>query len=670
MLVLMYAAGVAGAGHGFVGVDILFVLSGYLLTGPAVRELVETSRVRVLPALAHRARRVMPPMALVVALSALVAWFVVPGARRRDIGADVLGSAGFVVDWVLGLRGEPPHPSGASASPLHHLWAIAAGAQATLLWLVALALLGRLIRRAAGREGGRVLHPTRRLLALVLALVCVPSFLFSLWQSQTSPSLAYLVSPARFWEFGVGALLAVWTSGRRPYQSRVLTLGGWLGLAMIAFAATSLPADALWPGAWALLPTIGAALVIASGWSTGTLGPSAVLSWLPLVWLGGLAYALYLWHWPMRTFAAAIWGESPGVATVAVAAALVPAWLTTRFVEDRFADSPLVRRRPRSPLVLTALMGLAAVLAGLPLLLSPSPFTSTPPGGRMPALTSLGAATLGGQPSTDPARYAVDRWEWVTPDPQRAGDDVPASDSTRCVVDEQSASPVPCQFGNPSGKQLVALVGDEKAMQWLPALEEAAKGRSWRIVTYGKAGCPFVAGQTLAGRDHYSSCDEWNTRVMRALAKDRPALVVTSGHARTVWDAGRPSTNGMITGLATRWQEVRQLGSRVAVVGDNPSAPTDLEACLSAHPTRLSQCDFDRAVARNDSAFPVQKEAAAVAPVTDFIDLTPWLCPVDRCPSVIGNVVVNRPGARVTATYAATLGRVMRSALDRVLATE
>ena len=226
--------------------------------------------------------------------------------------------------------------------------------------------------------------------------------------------------------------------------------------------------------------------------------------------------------------------------------------------------------------------------------------------------------------------------------------------------------PVACEFGVADGPTTVALVGDSKAMQWLPALERLAVDRGWRIVTYGKSSCALAAGHAQNEGRPYPACDEWNRRVADRLRADPPDLLLTSGYAASAWDGAHATRAALVSGLAARWSQLRDAGVPVVVLGDSPLSPDDLDVCTARHPHELSRCAFDREPAVAGSGLPAQQEAAASSG-TPLVDLTPWICPVDRCPVAIGNVTIHRAGDHLTATYVRTLAPVLEQALERAV---
>ena len=184
-----------------------------------------------------------------------------------------------------------------------------------------------------------------------------------------------------------------------------------------------------------------------------------------------------------------------------------------------------------------------------------------------------------------------------------------------------------CTFGDPAGAVTVALVGDSKAMQWLPALEEAASTRGWRVVTYGKSACAFSDAPAAKAGAAYPECDAWNGAVVGALRADPPDVVVTSGTAVSAWAGGGTARQPLVDGYASRWSSLADAGVPVVVVGDSPRSPDDLDVCAARHPRELTRCSFDTASAVARSGLAAQREAVAAASGSGagvrLLDLTP-----------------------------------------------
>jgi peptidoglycan/LPS O-acetylase OafA/YrhL len=659
LTVLAYHAGLPLRG-GFVGVDIFFVISGYLITGLLVVELEATGTISWMRFLGRRVRRLLPAAVLVLVVTAAVSFVVVPGLRRREIALDIAAASTYVVNWVFARREVDYLASDMSPSPVQHYWSLAVEEQYYVLWPLLLILLALVVRR-----------PGRRSVATVLGALVAGSFTWSVWSSHTDPLPAFFTSTTRLWELGVGALLAVALAGR-PRPSRPVPgagLLGWAAVAVLLAVAVALPHGVDWPGAWALLPTLPTALLLWVGWQQATGGPLRLLGSRPMVWFGALSYSIYLWHWPVIVLGewSADWAGAtlPSWGKLALAVASIgPAWLSWRFVESPIHHGSWLRRRPRALVASGLAISAVGVVAALALVPLRSPFVTSPPGAEPPPPSALGANTL----KEEEAASELDDPGWVTPDPLLAGQDRPAADVDRCQVDVPVTSPVGCVFGDPRGTTTVALVGDSKAMQWLPALEEAGAARGWRILTWGKSSCAFAAVPATRAGAAYPECDTWNDAVMRELRDDPPDVVVTSGVATAAWVDGAADRTALVEGYAAHWRALATQGARVVVVGDSPISPDDLDVCAARHPRELSRCAFDAVPAVARGALPLQREAVgASGDGVALLDLTTWICPEQRCRAVIGHVAVHRAGDHITATYAATLATQLARAVDDAL---
>jgi len=663
LTVLAYHAGLPLRG-GFIGVDVFFVISGFLITGLLVTELDRSGSISWIRFVGRRIRRLLPAAVLVLVTISAWSWFVVPGLRRRDIGVDVAAAATCVVNWVFARRETDYLASDVLPSPVQHFWSLAVEEQFYVIWPLLLIALGAVVHR-----------PSRRVVTSALGVLVAASFGWSVWFSHSNPQPAFFTTTTRVWELGIGALLAVALAGRPRPEAPTRGAGplGWAALAALLAVAAWLPQDVDWPGAWALLPTVPTAVLLWVGWQGAPHGPVRLLGTRPMVWVGALSYSIYLWHWPVVVlggWTAGAFGHTlpPWGPVLLALASVLPAWLSWKYLEWPIHHGPWLRDRPRALLAAGLGLSCVGVLAALPLLALHSPFTTTPPGGTLPPLARLGAATLvPGQPFT-----AVDDPGWVTPDPLVAGRDRPGADVDRCQVDVPATEPVACTFGDVDGDTTIALVGDSKAMQWLPALEQAAASRGWRVVTYGKSSCAYSDAPAALAGAAYPQCDAWNRAVTAALAADPPDAVVTSGVAHSAWTGNGTAREPLVAGYASRWSALADAGVPVVVVGDSPVSPDDLDVCAARHPTELTRCSFDAASAQARSGLDVQREAVgtasgAGAPVT-LLDLTPLICPGERCPVVIGHVAVHRAGDHVTATYASTLAPQVGAALDRALA--
>jgi peptidoglycan/LPS O-acetylase OafA/YrhL len=655
-LVLVYHAGVRWVPGGFVGVDVFFVISGFLITSLLVREVERTGRVALAQFYARRARRLLPAAALTLVGAAVVTWWLLPITQRRVLGLDIVSAALYVVNWRLADRSVDYLAEGVAPSPVQHFWSLAVEEQFYLVW-PALIIVGLLVAR-------RLRLPLRPTLAVMLALVVVPSLAWSVHQTTVSPASAFFVTTTRLWELGIGAAVAVGVPLLGRLARSWATALGVLGAAGLVWSGVFLRSTDAWPGSLALIPVLSTAALVAAGISAADTGLSRVLGWAPLVWIGGLSYSLYLWHWLFIVGGTAHFGElgaKRGLLLTAVS--FVPAWLSHRFVENPVRFSIRFARSTSLSLSLGANLSLVGALAGL-VLAVPTTATITPPVTGA-ADRTFGAGAILADPAEAKDLWRLDSADFITPTADQATSDIPDAYDKGCQVAQDSAKPVRCTYGDPAGGVTVALVGDSKALQWITALDAIGKDRGWRVETYTKSSCAFTASEVINKSKTYATCTSWNDAVTRLLLTEKPAAVLTSQGA---WNAlpkagTRATRTGMLNGLESRWSRLQGAGIAVIPIAGNAAPPDgDVYECVAEHPDQLSRCAFKASYPTAN----VQRAAAREvgAPVVDLSDV---ICPGGTCAAVIGNVLVYRQGSHLTRTYVSTLRPVLDDRLMSAL---
>ena len=547
---------------------------------------------------------------------------------------------------------------GAAASPLQHFWSLAVEEQFYIVWpllIVALTWWARRRRRSAAVDGERGLSVGR--LTAGLLVIVLPSLAWSVYLTATDPGPAYFVTTTRLWELGIGALLAVGAvqAARAPVALRAVA--GWAGLAAIGWSAVMFTAETRFPGAAALVPTLGAAAVLWAGLGDGR-ARVRVLDVAPLQDVGALSYSLYLWHWPVLVAATALWGDKDGhlwlpTALLAVAASAVPAWFTYRVVEQPLHLSPLLAAPWRAGVagVVCVAIGLGSAGAITWSLDRQREATVAAPA---PAPDLFGAAALGDDPTTSPAGIPVNSVISITPDPIDTGADVARLDGEKCIAGTTAAQPVRCSYGPADAEVTLAVVGDSKMHQWLPALQELADRGGWRILTYLKSGCPLFRGTVAMDGMALQSCQvENNARVDEVLDDPSIDVVIASQVSSAAWidPAGGDDARAVMSrGLQRVWSELTKSGKRVIVLADNQGPPFQEIDCVAAHLTHLTDCAFPKGSVEGTTL--VTAARAAGIPV---VDMSNWICPREMCAPVIGGVMVYRQGSHITATYVRTL---------------
>jgi peptidoglycan/LPS O-acetylase OafA/YrhL len=634
-VVVLAHARLGFAAGGYVGVDVFFVISGFLITRLLLGELDRSGRVSLARFYARRVKRLMPQALAVIAAVVVAAWLLLSPLEADVVGHDVVAAGAYAMNWHLSAEAADYFHSGEAARPLDHLWSLAVEEQFYAVWPWLLLALAWVSRRA---------------LPVAVAVIAAASFAYAVASVHAAPEAAYYSAFGRAWELGLGALLAVVPTPERPSSPGrpMATIVAWSGLAAIVFASLVFGAETPFPGPAALLPTLGAAAVIAAG------APPRLLTFGPMRWLGRVSYAWYVWHWPVLVFAGA--ASAGGRALVALLS-LVPAWLSYRWIETPLRHSTLHVRRPWTTLA----AGLAgpAVVVGIGLALSAG--LSSPP--ALAAAEAVGAPALGRQIQRSATA--------LRPRPRDAAADRGHAFADGCLVEKRKVRSPACVYGDRRSRTTVVLFGDSHAMQWFPALEPTARRRHWRLLELSKGGCPPPLVTILfPGTPRQDpSCDVWRESALRRIERERPALVLVGMSMRyTVLDGDRrlprgDSTRALGAAYAPALARLRAAAARVAVLTDVPRPPRDIPSCVSGAMRHLRRCAFARGPALAN-AFAI-RDAAARVPGIETIDASDRFCLPDLCPAVVGDVLVYRNSGHITASYMKTLGPWLARRLDR-----
>jgi peptidoglycan/LPS O-acetylase OafA/YrhL len=638
LLVVAAHAGVPFLAGGYAGVDVFFVISGFLITGLLLREAEQTGRISVARFYARRAVRLLPAATLVLAATLLAARLFLPVVRLSEFVRDALSAAGYVANLRFAATGTDYLNADASPSPFQHFWSLAVEEQFYLVWPLLILAAAHLARR-------------RRPLAALLATLVAASFALSVTETARSAPWAYFGPHTRAWELGAGALLAL--AGTRVRRLPARALLGWAGLAAIVLAALRFDDATPFPGWRAAVPVAGAVALIAAGGR----GPGMLLGIRPMQTVGRLSYSWYLWHWPVLLIGPAALGLAGTLRDrlLLASAALALAWATHRWVEN-----PL-RRRTRHGLLLGA--GFSAVTAAVAALLLVLPH-AIPVGAVVPDLRATLAAAA--DPAATLARSIEDGHRMralpanLTPALAAAGQDRPRVWPDRCNVDwPVTTAPDGCVYGDLAGTRTVVLYGDSHAAQWFPALEGIALARHWRLVDITKSSCS--AADLPLWHDVYkrrfTECEAYHRSAIGRIQRLRPDLVVIGSSFN--YRPAYPEAD-----LAAQWRgawdrtlaELRGTGARIVGIADTPYQDGSVPGCL-ASPANQGDAGNCGESLRGALHGRVQRQvflAYAGSPRTTIIDPVTWFC-TDVCPTVVGNVLVYRDSNHMTTAYATAL---------------
>ena len=677
--VVLFHAGLPGVGDGFIGVDVFFVVSGFLITGLLWREASGTGTVQLARFYGARARRLLPAAVTVLVATCVASAVLLPPLQARSVIGDGIASALYVGNYRFAIQGTDYLAADAPPSPLQHYWSLGVEEQFYLLWPALIIGTAWLLARAARRTGTVATRSVAPYL-LVLALLAAVSFMISLSWTDSLPSWAFFSLPTRAWELAVGGLVALTAGAWRHLPGPSAAVVGWGGLALIVVTCTQVGETTPYPGTTALLPVLGTALVIGAGCATPDLGVGHFLSKPAMRSVGRLSYSWYLWHWPVLLLAPALFGQPLGLAgrSAMVVVSFGLAILTLHLIENplRFASS-LKLSAERSLAVGGALTGVAVCVSVVLLMVRPVPVghgTAAAPVAPVAAPAGPSAEAAPPMSVRDQVLAAVAKSTESLPVPTNltpplGGIAKPEVFVNGCVLSWRDVEQPECVSGDVGAPTAVTLVGDSHAAMWQPALEPVARDRHWRLETMSKVLCPLMdlpIRSPYLGRK-FTECEQWRGDIMARLAKERPRLIVLDMARRYGADFGFTSYDqAWLDSLTRLVQRLRGTGAGVLVLGPVPDPHSTVPTCVSAHMDDATACSPARPDGLNDAG--IGGEAAATAAGGgQYAELSELFCTADRCPVIVGNTLVYRDDNHVTTEYAQVLAPLLTELVEKAL---
>jgi len=623
------------------GVDVFFVVSGYLILGSLMKQAERTGGIDLL-GFAYRLSKRLLPAALFVVVAILAAtWLWLPQTRWEFVTKEAVASTLYLENWKLIRQSVDYLAREELPSPFQHYWAISIQGQFYVVFGIGLA-----VWLLAARRLGRVAKPV-----LPIAIVFLGSLAYSVWLTATDQPTAYFSTFTRLWEFALGGLLAATLPGLSLSRSARLALG-WIGFLAVLSCGAALQVATVFPGYAALWPTLGACCVIAAGRPGSPFGADAILASRPMAYIGEISYSLYLWHWPVLIFYRAIFNEVEvglGGGAVILALSLVLSAATQRLVEQPFIN--LDRSTPNPwPWLLKAASGavLTLLIAGAfygyialtkrAELAAPLDLSTHPGATAFPRLTENGAP--------------------IRPSALSVRDDKPVAYDDGCHQSLGGKSVLTCVYGDRDASATIALVGGSHALMWLPAFQGIAARRDLKIVTMTKSGCLFSREYVDGPEGFEESCIAWNERALAKLLELKPDAVFTTA------TRGHGEDERVPQGYLDSWRALGAAGIAVIAIRDTPWVMLDAAECVETHGVEATACARRRSDMLADDN-PVEA-IADLPPNVHAIDLSDYFCTNDSCPPAAGNVLIYSDRHHITATYARTLAGVLEQHMSTI----
>ncbi|EHR51316.1 putative acyltransferase [Saccharomonospora marina XMU15] len=626
------------------GVDVFFLISGFLITGQLFRAGLR-GRIEFRPMWGRMIKRLFPAaLTVLLATIALSVWLL-PEHRWFQTIREVVASALYAENWVLAADSVNYFAQHSSASVVQHFWSLSIQGQFYLVWPLLVAGVAFFARRAG--------WSLRRSLFTVLGVLLAVSLAYSVWLTAVDQPLAYFTSLTRIWEFALGGLLALVIEAITvPGMLRVLL--GWLGVFGLVSCGMLLQVGTVFPGYAALWPTVSAALVLVAGVTGYRVGADRFLSSRPLIYLGNLSYSLYLWHWPVLLFYL-IWRDQPAVGwrggAVVIAVSMVLAALTYHLVEQPVRDSRIgVSTNWGAYRFGVAALVPVLLVAGAWQLVSTqrASFALDVDDPDHPGAMAMeaGGPILDVRASVVPPFAALPHQYAPLPDEECV--DSPRHEDLRVCTIEPEGPPT----------RRVVLTGDSHAHQYIAALRPIVRNRGWQVTTMLKGGCALIEGSK------WPECASWNDAVLAEILQRRPEAVITMG-TRDVRVGLRERTP---RGYVAQWRVLAEAGIPVVAIRDNPRFDYEPSECVQKHGIDAWQCRKPRADMLAEQ--PPYERMSGIPATVSFLDFSDYFCTDRHCPPVIGNMLVYLDDNHVTAAYLETMSPIVEERMVAALGWE
>jgi len=666
---------------GFIGVDIFFVISGFLITGLLLKEVGRTGRISFRSFYLRRARRILPVSTTVLVVVVLASHLVFRGERVAQTKIDAWWSLGFLANRQFSRNGTDYFAAAQPSSLVQHYWSLSVEEQFYLVWPLVIALV---INSALHSR----FHSDRY--GVLLGVMVAASTLSLIWavsQTKSAPAAAYFSTPVRAWELGAGAIIAVLAARRHRYfvsvgaARRPLFVAGLLGILLSAFVVQS---GNNFPAPAALLPVLSTCLIIVAGIGGPLAPPAILLTNRASRYIGRISFSIYLWHWPTIQFLNALLPDRPR----ASAAIAVFAMLGLSIVSFHFIESPLRHFSWRDVGSLERLCASAAskrapMMASVVLLTTAAVSFSVTPTRAIPAYLSdftAGASAAAGEPLprdaavpslglSNEVNAALRSTSW--PDLQPAVDQLGIAAAEHSWTGCRGGPVDTCTFGNPNSPKSVLVIGDSYAMSWLPAIRSALLPHGWVVRGLTMEGCP--ANDTSV-KDFetpprpYPRCDARHREVVSETAKINPDAIILASADTTLarlasGKTGADAFTEYHDGLVRTVKALQASNRKIVTLSPPPSVPA-LTGCYTVTSVP-SSCvsnlyDLWKSVV-------AAEEAAASATNTSYIDTRLFFCSRGGyCPAFVGRTPVRWDAYHLTDAYGEAIGPDLRAALSSI----
>ena len=613
---------------GVIGVDIFFVISGYLISALLTIELSNTGRLDLLGFYARRLRRLFPALLLTLAVTGLLAQLVMPRDSQPAVALAGASASIWLSNLFFAFIDVDYFGADESRNPFLHTWSLGVEEQFYLLWPVLIYLV---TTRTRGAESIRRLN-------LFLVGGGAVSLIGFLWLSRTQYSThVYFLMPTRAWQFSLGAL--VWLTQCRGPQllSRFPMATGVIGLLSILAAAISIGGRASHQELRSLAATVGTVLLMASGTSRSDTAVARVFSGRLVQSIGRVSYGWYLWHWPILVFGQIYFVDADlSIRLMLVMGAWVLAVVTQEFVEAPLRSNQRLLENPWRFVLATVCLMLIAMAAFL-------------------RWHEVGVSRISAQ--TQKGRYLAIKW------------DVPSLYTQGCDDWYHSADLKICRFGNAHGQRTAVIMGDSIGLQWFPAVEAIFAERGWLLLVITKSACPMADEPVFYPRikRYFTECAEWRDKAVDSVKAIRPDILLLGSSAGYGFDESQ-----WVGGTSRLLDRLSPVAKHLYLIRPTPALPFNGPDCLASLVDMKDslidhRCEASSEDQKNSQVWGWLGQAAMGYRNVRLIDLNESVCPTGVCRAERDGFFIYRDSLHLTAKFAASLKQPLGEMLDGAL---
>lgn len=607
LLVVAAHADLTWISGGFIGVDIFFVISGFLITRILVDEITNTGKINLLTFYARRLQRLLPTLILVILITGIALRFLLPHSLQPEQASAAAAAALWISNFHFALSETNYFGNQAETNAFLHTWSLGVEEQFYLFWPTLII-------------AAYVFHKSITTLKIFFIAIIFISFLACVYTSKQNSEIAFYMMPLRAWQFAAGALIFLFSNKMLLLQKQTIQGMTWTGISLIILSAIALKGNIAYPSFWAALPTLGTALMLAAGSATVQTIPGTLIKSRYMQIIGKVSYSWYLWHWPILTIGKATFPQI-GLSEKLLLAILSLFIATATYY---YFENPI-----RHWKVLASKPGWKIIAAFFIMVMANIFFIRW---------------------HTDAARNA----EKLATHTYDVEADIPIIYGMGCDDWYHSSTVKTCQFGNKEAKNTAVIIGDSIGLQWFPALETIFNKPDWKLIVITKSACPIANVSIFykrIGRE-YTECADWRNAALKKIAEITPdILFIGSGQeydiSPTEWETGSQYILSNVTNHVKSIFIIRAT-PMLSFNGPQCLAQANQLEALGGYLNCKSTADTEK----NINIWSSIKKSTVGYPNVNFVDMNDIVCPDKVCSAKIDSTIVFRDAQHLTATFA------------------